>query len=160
MFAVLTDRGPRQLSVVISTRDIFGPLPIKRIVGAVVLPDRRMAFGDGARTRHPKPLDCVRVGGRMNQPVAGPGGAGSTSANLRRSTMSRLHSLLVDGSDPVLLLDVGASITSGISGVAVVRRTRPRRPPARSPRSGARKIRKLGGVVVYAARARGAAPRD
>jgi NAD-dependent SIR2 family protein deacetylase len=54
----------------------------------------------------------------MNQPAVGLGGAGPTSGTLRMSTAGRLRSLLMDGSDPVLLLGAGASITSGIPAAA------------------------------------------
>ena len=54
----------------------------------------------------------------MNQPAVGLGGVESTSATVRISTVGRLRSLLMDGSEPVLLLGAGASITSGIPSAA------------------------------------------
>lgn len=48
----------------------------------------------------------------MNQPAVSV--AGSASTGLRMSSAGRLRSLLMDGSEPVLLLGAGASITSGI----------------------------------------------
>jgi hypothetical protein len=50
----------------------------------------------------------------MNQPAVSLGSPGSSSTGLRVSTAGRLRSLLMDGSEPVLLLGAGASITSGI----------------------------------------------
>src|SRR5579863_8024756 len=50
----------------------------------------------------------------MNQPAVSLGSPGSSSTGLRISTPGRLRSLLMDGSEPVLLLGAGASITSGI----------------------------------------------
>lgn len=52
----------------------------------------------------------------MNQPAVSV--AGSASAGLRMSSAGRLRSLLMDGSEPVLLLGAGASITSGIPAAA------------------------------------------
>ena len=50
----------------------------------------------------------------MNQPAVSLGSPGSSSTGQRISTAGRLRSLLMDGSEPVLLLGAGASITSGI----------------------------------------------
>lgn len=52
----------------------------------------------------------------MNQPAVSVAGAASTG--LRISSAGRLRSLLMDGSEPVLLLGAGASITSGIPAAA------------------------------------------
>ena len=56
----------------------------------------------------------VSVLGATNQPATNLGSLGSISASIRVSTAGRLRSLLMDGSEPVLLLGAGASITSGI----------------------------------------------
>jgi len=56
-----------------------------------------------------------RVGGQtMSQSAASLDNSGTNSAAMRRTTPGRLRSLLMDGSEPVLLLGAGASITSGI----------------------------------------------
>lgn len=52
----------------------------------------------------------------MNGPTAT--GAPAATSMLRTSTTGRLRSLLLDASDPVLLLGAGASITSGIPAAA------------------------------------------
>ena len=52
----------------------------------------------------------------MSSPT--PTDTGSPSPILRTSTTGRLRSLLMDASDPVLLLGAGASITSGIPAAA------------------------------------------
>jgi hypothetical protein len=54
----------------------------------------------------------------MNRPTADMGGAQSALAGLRTSSVGRLRSLLMDGSEPILLLGAGASITSGIPAAA------------------------------------------
>jgi hypothetical protein len=58
------------------------------------------------------------LGDQMDRPSAALGGAKSTSDAFRMSTAGRLRSLLMDGSEPVLLLGAGASITSGVPAAA------------------------------------------
>jgi len=50
----------------------------------------------------------------MDQPTSALKGVEQAAAVLRRSSVGRLRSLLMDGLEPVLLLGAGASITSGV----------------------------------------------